>query len=67
MLYRHMFIVNSKKLIEASLAMNIKILKIQNEKMKVEPPDPVPSSSQSVHGTDIKVEELVLVVIQAII
>ena len=37
--------------------MNIKILKIQNKKVKVEPPDPVPSSSQSVHGNDIKVEE----------
>ena len=37
--------------------MNIKILKIQNEKVKVEPPDPVPSSSQSMHGTDIKVKE----------
>ena len=57
MLYRHMFILNSKKLIEASLAMNIKILKIQNEKVKVEPPDSVSSSSQSVHGNDIKVEE----------
>ena len=48
---------NSKKLIEASLAMNIKILKTQNEKVKVEPPNPVPSSSLSVHGNDIKVEE----------
>ena len=47
----------SKKLIEASLAMNIKILEKQNEKVKVEPPDPVASSSQSVRGTDIKVEE----------
>ena len=57
----------SKKLIEASLAMNIKILEKQNEKVKVEPPDPVASSSQSVRGTDIKVKKPVLVVIQIII
>ena len=47
----------SKKLIEASFVMNNKILEKQNEKVKVEPPDPVASSSQSVHRTDIKVEE----------
>ena len=47
----------SKKLIEASFAMNIKILKKQNEKVKAEPLDLVPSSSQSVHGNDIKVEQ----------
>ena len=32
---------NSKKMIEASLAMNINILKKQNKKVKVEPLDPV--------------------------
>ena len=37
--------------------MNIKILQNQNDKVKVEPPDPVPSLSQSVHGNDIKVEQ----------
>ena len=47
----------SKKLIETSLAMNIKIVEKQKEKVKVEPPDPVAGSSQSVHGTDIKTEE----------
>ena len=47
----------SKKLIEDSLAMNIKILKKENENMRVEPPDPVPSSSQSVHRVEIKIEE----------
>ena len=47
----------SKKLIEASFTMNIKILKKQNEKVKVEPLDLVPSLSQSVHGNDIKVEQ----------
>ena len=37
--------------------MNIIILKTQNEKVKVEPPDLVPSLSQIVHGNDIKVEQ----------
>ena len=44
----------SKKLIEASIAMNIKILNKENKKMRVKPMDPVPSSSQSI---EIKTEE----------
>lgn len=42
----------SRELIENSLAMNIKIFK-KGEKMRVEP---VHSSSQSVHGVEIKIE-----------
>lgn len=42
----------SRELIEDSLAMNIKIFK-KGEKMRVEP---VHSSSQSVHGVEIKIE-----------
>ena len=44
----------SKKLMEASMTMNIKILNKGNEKMRVKSMDPVPSSSQSI---EIKTEE----------
>ena len=47
----------SKKLIEASLAMNIKTLG-KYEKMRAEPLDSDPGSSRSMHGVEIKVEEI---------